>query len=325
MDHNIDKLDVMIFQGVFGLRVSIKALNYFLHAAEHGSIAKAAAELNVVPSAISNAIDLVEREFELQLVQRYPAKGIKPTAAGIAMMRKIRHLVEEYDTLFLEGTELRTALSGSMTIGYYAPVAPAFMPAIVAPLVRDHPGIKVSLVEADNERAQSGLLDGEFDLILFVAENVRAGIDCHPLIKAPPYVLVPHDHPLRQCEFVTRADLSNEPLVLLDLPITSEYYRNLAGAPAQPANIVATASTHEMVRSLVGAGIGCSILNMRPATAVTYAGDEVVAIPFRGHARALNLALGHMDGKPRRLVQAFMDAARDHFAHPAASNLIMPM
>lgn len=307
------------------MRVSIKALNQFLHAAELGSIAKAAAELNVVPSAISNAIDLVEREFELQLVQRYPAKGIRPTAAGLAMMRKIRHLVEEYNTLFLEGTELRTALSGSMTIGYYAPVAPAFMPAIVAPLIRDHPGIKVNLVEADNERAQAGLLDGEFDLILFVAENIRAGIDCHPLIEAPPYVLVPHDHALGQCEFVTRADLGNEPLVLLDLPITNEYYRSLAGDAAQPANVVATASTHEMVRSLVGAGVGCSILNMRPATAITYTGDEVLAIPFRGDARALKLALGHMGGNPRRLVRAFMDAIREHFARAAARNLIMPL
>ena len=151
------------------MRTSIKALNYFLRAAELGSISRAAEELNVVPSAISNAIDLVERDFQLQLVQRYPAKGIRPTAAGLAMMRKIRHMIEEYDTLFLEGGELRTALSGSITIGYYAPVAPAFMPAIVAPLVRDHPGVKVKLVEADNETAQTGLLNGEFDLILFVA------------------------------------------------------------------------------------------------------------------------------------------------------------
>lgn len=307
------------------MRVSIKALNHFLHAAERGSIAKAAADLNVVPSAISNAIDVVEREFELQLVQRYPAKGIRPTAAGRAIMHKIRHLVEEYNTLFLEGTELRTALSGSLSIGYYAPVAPAFMPAIIAPLVRDHPDIKINLKEVDNERAQAGLLDGEFDLILFVAENIRAGIDCHPLIEAPPYVLVPHDHALGQCEFVTLADLSNEPLVLLDLPITNEYYRNLAGDAAQPANIVATASTHEMVRSLVGAGVGCSILNMRPASTVTYAGDEVLAIPLRGDARALKLALGHMGGKPRRLVQAFMDATREYFALTAANELIVPL
>ena len=307
------------------MHVSITALNYFLHAAERGSIAKAAADLNVVPSAISNAIDLVEREFELQLVQRDPARGIRPTAAGLAIMHKVRHLIEEYDTLFLEGTELRTALSGSIAIGYYAPVAPAFMPAIVAPLVRDHPGIKVSLVEVDNERAQAGLLDGEFDLILFVAENIRAGIDCYPLIEAPPYVLVPNEHALRQREFVTRADLSNEPLVLLDLPITNEYYRSLAGDAAQPAKVVATASTHEMVRSLVGAGVGCSILNMRPATVVTYAGDKVLAIPLRSDARALSLALGHLGGKPRRLVQAFMDATREHFARAASSTLIMPV
>lgn len=306
------------------MRVSIKALNYFLRAAERGSIAKAAADLNVVPSAISNAIDLVEQEFQLQLLQRYPAKGIKPTAAGIAIMHRVRRLVEEYDTLFVDGAELRTALSGSLSIGYYAPVAPAFLPKIAAPLVRDHPGIKLNLVETNNERAQTGLIDGEFDLILFVAENVQPGIVCQQLLEAPPYVLVPRDHGLRNRKQVTPADLRGEALVLLDLPMTSEYYRALAGDAGYPVNIVATASTHEMVRSLVGAGVGCSILNMRPATAVTYAGDEVVAIPLLTGARSLKLALGHTGSKPRRLVQAFMDAARDHFAQPFAGNLIMP-
>ena len=138
-------------------------------------------------------------------------------------------------------------------------------------------------------------------------------------------MLVPHDHALGQCEFVTRADLNNEPLVLLDLPITNEYYRSLAGDPEQPDDIVATASTHEMVRSLLGAGVGCSILNMRPATAITYAGDEVLAIPFRGDTHALTLALGHMGSTPRRLVQAFMDATREYFAFTAANELTMPM
>ncbi len=39
------------------MRVSIKALQYFLLAAERGSIAKAAKELSVVPSAVSSAIE----------------------------------------------------------------------------------------------------------------------------------------------------------------------------------------------------------------------------------------------------------------------------
>ena len=79
------------------MRLSIKALRYFMVASEQQSIVRAAELLNVVPSAISGAIDSVEQEFELKLVQRFPAKGIKPTPDGLTLMQKIRRLVEEYD------------------------------------------------------------------------------------------------------------------------------------------------------------------------------------------------------------------------------------
>ncbi len=305
------------------MRVSIKSLHYFLSAAERGSIAKASEALNVVPSAVSSAIELVEAEFGLKLVQRYPAKGIRPTAAGKAMMRKIRHLVEEYDTLMLEGAELRTALSGNVSVGYYAPVAPAFLPAIVGPLVQDHPGVTLSLAEVDNERAQTGLLNGEYDLILFVAENVRAGIAYETLIEAPPYVLAPKGHPIARHKFVDLADLREEPMVLLDLPVTNEYYRSLVNTAGAGAHVVTTASTHEMVRSMVGAGVGCSILNMLPSSSVTYAGDEVVAVPIRSEAPPLKLVLGHLGGKPRRVIQAFIDAAQSYFESSAARDLVV--
>lgn len=305
------------------MRLSIKALHYFLCATEQGSIVRAAEQLNVVPSAVSSAIDLVEEEFQLHLVQRYPAKGIKCTAAGIALARKIRHLVEEYDNLLLEGAELRSALSGNLSVGYYAPVAPAFLPAVLGPVLGENPGVSVRLTETDNERAQSGLLDGAFDVILFVAENVRAGIAHHTLVEAPPYVLVHRDHPLATRKSVKRSDLHGEPLVLLDLPITNQYYRGLVGGAGATANIVAAVSTHEMVRSMVGAGVGCAVLNMTPATTTTYAGDAVVAVPLSSRARPLKLALGHLGGKPRRLVQTFADGLKQHFSSGAASDLVV--
>ena len=302
--------------------LSIKALRYFLVAAERGSIARAAEELHVAPSAVASAIESTEQEFQLKLVQRFPAKGINPTAAGMALMQKIRHLIEEYDTLFLEGTDLRMALSGSISVGYYAPVAPTFMPDIVGPLVRGNPDVRLSFVECDNEGAQSGLLNGTFDVILFVAENVRAGIEFEALLEAPPYVLTHRDHPLAQCESVTFEQLSGMPMVILDLPFTSEYYRGLLDAHAVAAPLVATASTTEMVRCLVGAGIGCSILNMRPATATSYAGDKLAAIPIRDAERPLRLVLGTLGGNPRRLVRAFSDACRAHFARPEVRDLM---
>ena len=76
------------------MRLSIKALQYFLIACEQKSIVNAAKILNVVPSAVSVAIDNVEQEFALKLVQRYPAKGLGPTAAGIQLMKKIKIILK---------------------------------------------------------------------------------------------------------------------------------------------------------------------------------------------------------------------------------------
>ncbi len=131
------------------MRVSLKALNYFLKAVEHGSLAGAAKELNVVPSAISAAIDTVEDEFGLKLVMRYPSRGIQPTASGLVMLGKIRRLIEEYQSLLIEGSDLRTALTGTLRVGYYAPVAPAFMPAIIKPLLSQSSDVSFKFFECE--------------------------------------------------------------------------------------------------------------------------------------------------------------------------------
>ena len=105
--------------------------------------------------------------------------------------------------------------------------------------------------------------------------------------------------------------------------MTNAYYHSLVTNAGSEPNIIAKASTHEMVRSLVGAGIGCAILNMVPATSTTYGGDRVKAIPVSSRAQSLKLVLGHIPGKPRRLVEAFAEATKAHFARPDAKLLIV--
>ena len=305
------------------MRVSINALRYFQVAAKAGSIVRAAQDLNVVPSAVSNAIEQVEDTFGLKLVQRYPAKGIEPTASGRTIMTKIEHLLEEYDTLFIEGDELRTALSGTLTIGYYTPVAPSFIPEVSAPLLRDNPDIQLSLVECDNKRAQDGLVSGEFDLILFASDTVRTDIEHHVLIEAPAYLLVPANHPLAKRRSVRFVDFADDPMILLDLPFTGAYLRKLFVQNAATLKVTATASTTEMVRGMVGAGVGVSVLNMRPKIDHSYAGDELVTIPIETTSPAIQLVLGHMGGKKRRLVETFADAFKEYFKSNAAKDLIV--
>ena len=107
-------------------------MRYFTAVVAHGSIAKAAAELNIAASAVSAAPDQVEEAFDLTLLTRQRARGIEATASGREIAQKFERLLDDYQAILSEGAELKQALGGELRVGYYAPVAPAFLPAVFA-------------------------------------------------------------------------------------------------------------------------------------------------------------------------------------------------
>ena len=292
------------------MAVTLKAMQYFTTALRHGNIAQAAGELNIAASAVSAAIDQVEASFGLTLVTRQRARGIRATASGITVARKFERLLEDYRAILAEGADLKQALSGSLRIGYYAPIAPAFLPKVLKSFVPDCAGVEIHLEECDNDTAQEGLLAGTYDVILFVSEGARPAIEYDILITAPPYCLLPAAHPLAVLPSVTLEQIAQEPLVILNRPVAAAYYRGLFDA--FDPTIAAYASSTEMVRSLVAEGHGCAILNMRPRTRTTYSGGDVVEVPISDALPPLTLALGYDARAPRQLVRAFVDACHTH-------------
>lgn len=296
------------------MALTLKAMEYFTTALRHGSIVKAAAELNIAASAVSSAIDQVETEFDLTLVIRQRARGIQANAAGRDVARKCERLLEDYRSLLMEGTELKQSQSGTLRIGYYAPIAPAFLPQVFDAFLSKRTDVTLELEECNNDDAQDGLQSGRYDAILFVAEGVRPSIKFEKLITAPPYCLLPMSHPLAQHDAVTMAQIANEPLVVLNRPVATSYYEGLFQSGTRKAPVAAYVNSTEMVRSLVAAGRGCAILNMLPLTSETYGGASVVACPISDTLPPLTLALGYDSARPRLVVQEFAQACRDHFS-----------
>ncbi len=303
--------------------LSLRAMRYVHTAMIRGSIAAAAEDLNVAASAVAAALDQAEAAFGLPLVTRARAKGISPTSAGRVIQRRIEDLLDRFDMMMIDGAELRTNLTGLLRIGYYAPIAPAFLPKILSPIVCANPGLSLSLEECDNTRAQLGLLDGSYDVILFVADGPVQQIAVERLIVAPAYCLVPAGHPFVGRSSVTLQDLAGEPLILLDRPVAKPYYLELLESTGTPFSFVATADTTEMVRALVGSGLGCAILNMRPANDHTYVGFETACIPIAASLAGLTLSLGYAPGPRRRVVQVFTDACHTYFDTPDGKALIV--
>lgn len=301
--------------------ISLKALRYFMAAIRAGSITEAAKVVNIVPSAVHTAINQVEAAFGLQLTIRNRATGISLTATGQQMVPKIQNLLDEYEGLMRDGGDMRTQVSGILRVGYYAPAAPAFMPQIIERILANNADVNVKFFECDNQSAQDGLMSGGYDVIVCVANAMKPGITYETLLEVPAYALVAQSHPFAVRPKISIQDLRNENIVLLDLPVVSEYYASQFDHVGIAPNIVATATSLEMVRSLVGRGVGCSLLHMAVANDLTYAGDRVVAVPLGPPVEPFKIVLGHLGGKPRRLVQVFIEELRSYFEDESAEIL----
>ncbi len=298
------------------MAISLKAMEYFTTALRHGNIAKAAAELNIAASAVATAIDQVEAAFDLTLVTRQRSRGIEANASGRLVAQKLARLLEDYRAVLSEGADLKQALSGTLRIGYYAPVAPAFLPPVLASFIPEDADVTLHLEACDNDAAQNGLLTGTYDAILFVSEDVRPSVAFDVLIEAPAYCLVARDHPFASLRSVSIAQIAGQPLVVLNRPVASGYYQGLFEAQGKNMTIAAYANSTEMVRSLVSAGHGVAVLNMQPRTAQSYAGAPLVSVPISDPLPPLTLAVGYDKSRPRRLVQRFAESCRAHFAQP---------
>ena len=303
------------------MAVSLKAMEYFTTALRHGNISKAATELNIAASAVGSAIDQVEAAFDLKLTVRQRSRGIEANASGRLIAQKFDRLLDDYRSVLAEGADLKHALNGNLRIGYYAPIAPAFLPSILATFVPKGNDVTLQLEECDNNSAQDGLLNGRYDVILFVSEDVRPSVDFDELIHAPPYCLVRADHPFADHPNVTVAQIATQPLVVLNRPVAATYYQSLFDR--QDVTIAAYANSTEMVRSLVGAGHGCAVLNMQPLTQQSYCGSKVIGLPISDTLPPLTLSIGYDKSHPRRLVQHFVDACRAYFADAGPQNCIV--
>ena len=109
------------------------------------------------------------------------------------------------------------------------------------------------------------------------------------------------------------ADLDKKRMVLLDLPVVSEYYQSLFDVAGIKPLIVVAAQTTAMVRSLVGSGMRCSILNFRGNSLTSYAGEDATIHPLKDATTPSRLMLGYKTEYKRKLTQTFIDRCQEYF------------
>jgi DNA-binding transcriptional LysR family regulator len=288
-------------------------------AATYGSMTKAADELRIAQSAVSAAVSQLEHQIGTQLFIRQRARGLVLTTAGEEMLRDTRALLEHLGEVLDSASGQAGEIRGRIRIACFVTLTPFILPRLISELGAKHPDLEVEVVETQADDVRAVLRNGTAEVALTYDLGLGADIDTEVLHIARPYVALARDHPLATSEEIDLAQLAAEPMVLLDLPDSRDYFESmLVDAGVQP-RIHYRSASYETVRGMVARGHGFSILNQEPAHHGTYDGGEVVAVPIRGDAPGLPIVIAraHVVRATAR-ARAIEDAARTIFAEDGA-------
>lgn len=290
---------------------SLRQLRYFVATCEAGGIAPAAEREYISASAISAAIAHLERTLGVALFVRRHAQGLAPTNQGRLLLAEARALLKQADDLERFGRELQSELAGRVRIGCLVTLAATVVPAALRSFSHGHPGVEVELVDSDQEDLLEGLRSGRLDLAISYDLAVQPGLAFEPLRSLPPVALLPAGHRLAGARSVGLRRLAPEPLVLLDLPLSREYFLGLFHSAGMQPRVAVRSAHLDVVCSLVGNGHGYSILNLPPATPTAADGSALASVPLAGRPRALRMGVLQVAGtRPTRAVAVLAEHCR---------------
>ncbi|MEU7370410.1 LysR family transcriptional regulator [Streptomyces hygroscopicus] len=273
-------------------------LRYFLVAAECGSMTEASGELHIAQSAVSAAIHNLERDLRVQLFVRRRGRGLTLTPAGERLQSHARELLARAREVEREARGDGETISGPVAVGCFVTLAPYYLPPLFSECTSRYPGIEIDVVEGETDQLVQALVTGRVDFALTYDLGLSAEQDLHSetIALAPAYVIVPAGHPLAHQGTVELAELSEEPLVLLDLPHSRDYFRSLVAATGTAPDVRYRTRSYETVRSLVARGLGYSVLNQRPVTSQTYGGGEIAELELRDESPPLEVKIASVRG-----------------------------
>ncbi|MFS8049080.1 LysR family transcriptional regulator [Rhizobium lusitanum] len=240
---------------------TLRQLQYFVAVAEQGSVTRAAQNLSISQSSVTEALKELESDLGVELFERHP-RGLSITHNGHQFLRhatKILATVSDARTSF---SGKRNESGGTLNIGVTSLVAGYVLSDLLARYRRACPGVEVSAIEDNGGYLEHLLVGGELDVAVMVISNLRDRMALQAeILETSPYRLwLPMGHPLVSADIISVADISREPLIMLTIDEIEENTGKLLTALGARPHVAFRTRSVEAVRSLVATGAGVALL-----------------------------------------------------------------
>lgn len=264
--------------------IDSRRLQVLSEVARHGSFNRAAAELRLTPSAVSQQISALERGLGTAVVRR-STRGVELTEAGQVLISAAEAITAELLTAQREIDRLTTARTEKLTVATFTSGGQRLLPAALTRFTAEYPDVELTVIESEPEDSLPLVRSGTVELALAyhydgpppVTEGDRSGLRWTPILADPMWIVLPADHPLAGAASLAIEELSAERWAhgCLGQSDLLDHYAALAGFEVRTA---CRGTDYQFAQSLVRAGVGISMI---PEVALTNDPTGLVAVPLR--------------------------------------------
>ncbi|WP_415953952.1 LysR family transcriptional regulator [Streptomyces sp. KLOTTS4A1] len=293
--------------------IDVQRLRILRAVAAHGSFNRAATELRLTPSAVSQHIAVLERSLGTEVVSR-STRGVTLTPAGRIMVDAAESVAAELAHAREQVDRLETGRP-QLTIATFNTGGRVLLPAALARLAEKHPGTVVHVQGAEPETSLPLVRQGAVDLALAYhfdgplphSTSPRSRLAWSPLLDDPLHVVLPHGHPLCGREKLDLTELAAEPWVLGCLKTADFLHRHAERAGFEP-DVRSTTTDYFFATSLVAAGLGISLI---PTMALTPRNPDIHTIPITPPAPTRHLGIATLRNRHHPQAETLAEALHE--------------
>lgn len=231
----------------------------FSAVARHGSVAAAAQEVSLTPSALSHALRGLETEVGCRLFDR-KGKRMVLNPAGEELLARVE---EPMAALSVAADAVRNLGKWGQTrlrIGASATVCQILLPPVIRELKKLHPGLLLQVESGDMPELLEALRARRIDLAVGVTPEPTRGLELRPLFDDEMLLVFAPNHPWADGRPLTREDLRSQPIILyqrrsLTGGVVDDYFEQLGISPTAAMEIGSITAIKEMVKLSLGVSI----------------------------------------------------------------------
>ena len=244
--------------------MELRQLRYFARVVELGSMGRAAVDLGMATSALSQQISRLESELSARLLQR-SSTGVVPTDAGLAFLRQAQLAIRHADAAAAAAREAR--LSGQVSVGLSSTTAAILAPRFMQAMRQRYPDVRLRVSESLSGHLTSLVNARQVDLAIVFDTEAMQRWTVAPLLNEELFLMARAGLPgLPRGRSATLAHVRRIPLVL---PSSGHGLRNLLNAAfartGHEPNVMAEIDGLATLMRLVAAG---GIATIQPGAAL---------------------------------------------------------